>query len=133
METYQVTITELKTKTTSFMEIKADEGETTESIILSAEVGGAQITGEDYNYLPAFQKLRDELLSLGYGIKCCGAQVNAIQSGMMGANEKIYLVTMGLQVSRKDIVSIYDYVDINVFPTIEEQIIFSRKWNSSLQ
>lgn len=43
------------------------------------------------------KKLRDELLKLGYCLKCNGSRFNAIQSGMMRYCEKIYLVKMGQQ------------------------------------
>lgn len=35
-------------------------------------------------------------MEFGYGIKCNGSKLNAIQSGMMGYNEKIYLVELSV-------------------------------------
>ena len=42
----------------------------------------------DLAYYETFQLFRDRLLELGYGIKCNGSRINAIQSGMMGYCEK---------------------------------------------
>ena len=84
MERFEVTLLHLFRKTEHPLTILADEGETSENIVLSAEVDGRTVTGEDFNYLPAYQMLRDRLLELGYGLKCCGSRLNALQSGMMG-------------------------------------------------
>ena len=45
------------------------------------------------NEFSAFQKLRDMLLDKGIGLKCCGAMINAHQSGMMATCNKVYLLT----------------------------------------
>ncbi|MCM1500303.1 MAG: hypothetical protein NC124_17720, partial [Clostridium sp.] len=82
----------------------------------------------NYNYLPAFQKFRDKLLSTGYGIKCNGSRLNAIQSGMMGATDKVYLVEMGKQALMKDIVHIWDYAEIDTFPDTKQQNDFFEQW-----
>ena len=80
-----------------------------------------------------FQELRDKLLELGYGLKCNGARINAIQSNMMGACEKIYLAEMEKPALNKDIVSILDYAEINEFPNTEEQQAFTNRWLNSIQ
>ena len=49
------------------------------------------------------------------------------KSGMMGADDKIYLVEMGKHASLKDIVSIYGYAEIDTFPNTEEQSAFFNK------
>ncbi len=73
--------------------------------------------------------LRKELLlAVGYGMKCNGSRLNAVQSGMMGATDKVYLVEIGKQALMKDIVSIWDYADIDIFPDTELQNNFFEQW-----
>lgn len=72
------------------------------------------------------------MLQLGYGIKCNGSRINAVQSGMMGATDKIYLVEMGKQALMKDIVSIFDYADLSEFPNTEQQLAQFEQWCSTL-
>ncbi|MCM1507646.1 MAG: hypothetical protein NC177_11005 [Ruminococcus flavefaciens] len=66
-------------------------------IILKSNIDDNEICTEDYNYLSAYQKLRDKLLDMNYGIKCKGSQLNAVPPEMLGACDKIYLVHMGHQ------------------------------------
>lgn len=72
------------------------------------------------------------MLQLGYGIKCNGSRINAVQSGMMGATEKVYLVEFGRQALMKDIVYIWDYADITEFPNTKQQKDFFEQWTKSL-
>lgn len=130
MEKYIVTIIELNIKTETELEILADEE--SDDIVLKAVINNREILVSDYNYLSAYQKLRDCVLSMGYGIKCNGSCLNAVQSGMMGSNAKIYLVELGRQALLRDTVSIYDYADINEFPNTQEQKAFLQKWIGSL-
>ena len=109
MEKYKVMLFSLKTKEEMETTVFADEGETTDNIILKVQIDDQEICAVDYNYLPAYQKLRDKLLKMDYGIKCNGSRLNAVRSGMMGANEKIYLVKLGEQALSKDFVSLYVY------------------------
>ena len=129
MERYIVTAIEIITQRKFELIIEADEAETAEDIVLSAEINGMKVLASDYNYLPAYQKLRDEILKLGYGLLCNGSRLNAVQSGMMGANDKIYLVENGRPTSNKDIVCLYDYADIDSFPTTSEQAEFIKSWS----
>ena len=78
--------------------------------------------------LPAYQEFRDKLLEAGYGIKCNGSRLNAVQSGMMETTDKIYLVEMGRQALMKDIVHIWDYADIDTFPDTKQQNEFFQQW-----
>lgn len=130
MEKYIVTIIELNSKMETELEILADEE--SDDIVLKASINNREVLVSDYNYLPVYQKLRDCVLSMGYGIKCNGSRLNAIQSGMMGSNAKIYLVELGRQALLRDTVGIYDYADINEFPNTQEQKAFLQKWIGSL-
>ena len=89
---------------------------------------GQEIVVSNYNYLPAYQEFRDRLLQLGLGIKCNGSRINAVQSGMMGANEKMYLVEIGKQARRENIVHIWDYAEIDTFPDTKQQSAFFEQW-----
>ena len=133
MEEYIVTIVDIKTNSEFQTTIFADEAETTENIVLKIYVEDQEVCASDYNYLPAYQKLRDKLLEMYYGIKCNGSRLNAVQSGMMGANDKIYLVELGRQALNKNIVSLYEYSDIKEFPNTKEQNVFFEKWCKSIR
>lgn len=50
----------------------------------------------------------------------------------MVATDKIYLVEMGKQALKKDIVNIWDYADIDIFATTEQQNSFFDQWINSL-
>lgn len=128
MEHYEVTVINLHTKKETQLSVDVDEAETSESIIISAVASNMEITSSNHNYLSAYQAFRDQLLQLGYGIKCNGSKRNAVQSGMMGANDKIYLVEMGKQAQRKNIVSIWDFADIDEFPDTMQQCAFFEQW-----
>lgn len=132
MEKYMVTVVELKTQHEIKLVIEADEAETTENIILRTQVKDSLISVFDYNYFSAYQKLRNKILRLGYGIKCNGSRLNAVQSPMMGTSGNIYLVELGRQAFTKDIVNLYDYAEISAFPDTQEQTAFFQRWVDSL-
>ena len=111
-----------------FKDILAKEKETTENISIHAVIDKQDVTSSDYNYFPAFQIFRDKLLELGYGIKCNGSRINAIQSGMMGGTDEIYLVEAGKQALMENIVRIWDYTDIDTFPDTKQQLDFLKQW-----
>lgn len=129
METYEVIIMDLNTKIETPLLIEVDEAETTEDILIRAKIFELEIVSANENYLPAFQSFRDKLLKLGYGIKCNGARINAVQSGMMGVSDKVYLVEQGKPAQMKDIVHIWDYADIDGFPDTKQQCVFLEQWN----
>lgn len=129
MERYEVVLVELKTKKENSLLVEVDEAEKTENFEIRAVVDGVEISTADYNYFPAFQMFRDQLLRLGYGIKCNGSRINAVQSGMQGATDKVYLVEMGRQALMKDIAHIFDYADIDTFPDTAAQAEFFQNWS----
>lgn len=130
MEKYEITIIALNTKIETQISVEVDEIEETENVVISALVFGKKINVVEYNYLPAYQNFRDELLQLGFGIKCNGSRINAVQSGMMGTTDKVYLVELGKQAKMKDIVHIWDYADIDVFPDTKQQLAFFEQWTT---
>lgn len=128
METYEVVMVCLRSGAEAPLFVEADEAETTESIVLRAQAAGQTVAAADYCYLPAYQKFRDRLLQLGYGLKCNGSRINAVQSGMMGANDRVYLVEMGKKAQRSQLVSLWDYADIREFPDTRQQLAFFKRW-----
>lgn len=128
MEHYKIILSDLNTKNDFPLLAEVDEGETTNNIIIKAQLFGREITSSGENYLPSYQEFRDKLLSLGYGIKCNGSRLNAVQSGMMGASDNIYLVTMGRKARKEDIVSLWEYAEIDDFPNTAKQLAFFQKW-----
>ena len=101
-------------------------------IEISAEIDGVTFSALGEYYFETYQSFRDKLLDMGYGLKCNGSRINAVQSGMMGYCPKIYLVEMGKQALRSDIVNIWEYADISYFPNSKEQSEYSEKWYESI-
>lgn len=132
MERYEITVINLNTQKEQILTVEVDEAEESEYIVIKSVFLGQEISASDYNYLPVYQVFRDMLLQLGYGMKCNGSRINAVQSGMMGATDKIYLVELGRQALMKDIAHIWDYANITEFPDTKQQKEFFEKWTKSL-
>ena len=132
MEIYEITVMNLNTQEAQGLPVEVDEAEESEYFVIKTVFLGQEISVSDYNYLPAYQAFRDKLLQLGYAIKCNGSRLNAVQSGMMGGTDKVYLVELGRQALMKDIVFIWDYADIKDFPDTEQQKEFFEQWSKSL-
>lgn len=128
MEQYKCTVVDLgyyDNEKTILIEVNEDSDE----IEISTVVDGIDFFSSDESYIAAYQKLRDKLLELGYGLQCNGSRINAIQSGMMSQCEKIYLVEMGKKALLNQVVCIWDYADIDAFPNTKEQLEFAEKWH----
>lgn len=119
---------ELNTRIELNIQVEVDEAENSENIVITVKINKKEITSANYYYLLAYQEFRDKLLEAGYGIQCNGSWLNAVQSGMMEATDKIYLVEMGRQALMKDIVHIWDYADIDIFPDTKQQNEFFQQW-----
>lgn len=128
MEVYEVILIDLIPKDKLSAQVVVDEAETTENIVIRAIVKEQEITSSNYNYLPAYQEFRDKLLAAGFGMKCNGSRLNAVQSGMLGATDKVYLAEMGKQARMTDIVHIWDYAEIDTFPDTKQQSAFFEQW-----
>ncbi len=133
MEKYDVTAISLTSKSKVKLMIEADEAETTDNIALSLSLDGESISASNEGYFQAFQEIRDKLLQKGYGLKCAGSMLNAVQSSMASATDKVYMVTLGTQAARKDLISLYEYSDIDQFPNTEEQNKYAEQWFLSLR
>ena len=127
VEQYKCTVVDLgyyDNEKTVLIEVNEDSDE----IGIRTVVDGIDFFSSGESYLVAYQKLRDNLLEFGYGLQCNGSRINAIQSGMMSQCEKIYLVEMGKKALLNQVVCIWDYADIDVFPDTKEQLEFAEKW-----
>lgn len=131
MEKYEIIVISLNMQEEQTLPIEVAEAEETEYIAIKTIFSGQEISASEYNYLAAYQEFRNKLLQLGYGIKCNGSRINAVQSGMMGTTDKIYLVELGRQARMKDMVSIWGYADIKEFPNTEQQKVFFEQWTKS--
>jgi hypothetical protein len=132
MEKYSVIAISLTSQSEIRLTIEADEAETTADIILSLCFDGDIISATNEGYFQAFQEIRDKLLNKGYGLKCVGSMLNTVQSPMASATDKVYKVTLGIQAKQKDLVSLYEYVDIKEFPNTDQQNRFAKTWFHSL-
>lgn len=130
MEIYEAVLVELNTGAELSVSIEVDEAEASDNIFINATIKEQEINSSNVNYLPAYQEFRDKLLEAGYGIKCNGSRLNAVQSGMMGATDKIYLVEKGKRAMLADIVSIWSYADIDIFPDTKQQNDFLEHWGA---
>lgn len=133
MEEYSVFIIDLKTQREQQVMIEADEAELTENILIHALIAGQEIEASHSSYLAAYQEFRDKLLHMGFGMKCNGSRLNAVQSGMMSATNKVYLVEMGKKALLKDIVSIWEYADLDNFPDTRQQQSYFEQWSHSFE
>lgn len=127
MEQYKCTVVDLSyynSEKAVLIEVNGD----TDEIEISTIIDGINLFCSDECYLVAYQKIRDELLKLGYGLQCNGSRINVIQSGMMAHCEKIYLVEIGKQALSNQIVCMWDYANIDFFPDTKMQLEFVDKW-----
>ena len=111
--------------------IEISEIEEEDGFRLVTVIGDKEYESQGEAYFVTFQGLRDQLLKEGYGLKCNGARINAVQSNMMGGCPKVYLVELGRQALMKDVVLIWDYADIDTFPDTAEQNEYFKRWNES--
>lgn len=132
MESYHITIVSLSSGKEKPLTIMADEGESSENILLKTTLDGTDLTASHPHYFTAFQDLRDQLLHLGFGMKCSGARENAVASPMMALVPKVYLVTPGQKALMKDVVHTFGCAEITDFPDTARQERFFQTWGQSL-
>lgn len=130
MERYEIRLKSLENG--GYTDTVITETEKDDEISLSAEVGERLFSEKDEDQFTAFKKLRDSLLTAGYGMCCAGALINAVQSGMMAGSDRVYLVTLGEKPSLKDAVGIFDFADTERFPDSTEQTEFTENYFESI-
>lgn len=133
MEKYNVTLYDLSKELEIKAVVYAYEEDLSDNIILKVTYENMVVIVKSESYFSAYQELRDKLLKKGYGLKCNGSLINANQSAMMKYTPKVYLVEMSKQALTKNIVSVWDYCDINVFPDTKKQNQYIEKWFESLK
>lgn len=110
-----------------------DVRETENQFIFSCNIDKTELKGSGDSMFMAFQKLMDQLYHLGYGMNCQGARINAMQSAMAYASDKIYLLTLGQQAMNKDLVCMFDAVELNEHYQSDKQAEFAQQWLESLK
>ena len=130
MEKYNIEAINLTNGESSIITIIEDEHENG-NILLSTIIGNTEYCSCNQSYFESFKELKDKLLSSGYGLQCVGAKVNAIQSPMASASDKVYLVELGQQA--KGILSLYEYSNNEKYPNMKEQNAYFEKWIKSFQ
>lgn len=103
---------------------------------ISARIGeqiATNYSGPDlFEALCAF---RQYLEKNGYHLLCNAARINAYPSNMtrhMGSGRKVYLLRMGHQARREDLVDIFAPIERELYGTISEQRDMYTKWLRSL-
>ena len=107
------------------------EDENEEYITMICELNDKKIIVSDESHFSTLQKLRTELISMNFDLKCNGALVNVYPSPMMRYTSKAYFLTLGEQAKNDTIVNIYDYADISESINVEQQNLFYKKWIKS--
>lgn len=133
MEIIKVQAIRIDTLHTFEIELQVDEYVTYDGLMISAILPETTVSVKGDYYFTTFQKFRDSLLHLGIGLKCSGSLLNVCQSPMASYSEKIYIITLGMQAKSENLVSIFDYSNIDKFPNSIEQDEYYKKWLSSLK
>ncbi len=116
----------------SVMKCRVETEEVKDEFLVHCLLDERVITGIGDSMFTAFQKLMDQLYVMHYGMNCQGAKQNAMQSAMAYASDKIYLLTLGQQAMKKDLVSMFEFVELTVYCRSEEQLEYAQQWLSSL-
>lgn len=90
---------------------------------------------ESDDLFKALLLLRAALEEQGHKLLCNGSRKNVVVSGMsreMSGGRKAYLVKLGKQARRDDLVDIFDCVDSSFVGTVGQQTEFYSEWLRSL-
>jgi hypothetical protein len=132
METKILQALNINTSEVFSIELYFNENEETDEFVMSVEMPQIAILVKGEYCFNTFQEFRDKLLNYGIGLKCHGSLLNVCQSPMASYTENIYVITMGKQALMKDMVNMFEYIDIDIFPTTKEQNNFYQKWLASI-
>jgi O-phosphoseryl-tRNA(Cys) synthetase len=83
-------------------------------------------------YFSVFQELKDKLLKNNIGLQCYGSLINVHASAIMCNVAKAYFLKMGEQALNKDIINIFEYINIHEFATKQQQNEFYNNWLNSI-
>jgi hypothetical protein len=104
--------------------LNIEEYDDTDIIEIKTKINGKNYEGSGEDYFSAFQKIKDILLKDNIGIKCYGSMENVYPSPMMRTSDKAYILENGKQASAKNIVNIFDFIEIDKFATSDRQNIY---------
>jgi hypothetical protein len=130
---YPVTIATLDGNEESCV-IELSRGVSTEIRIKSEHFGEMFFTDE--NLFDALKQLRLQLEKDGYFLLCNAARKDAYPSRMaleMGGGRKIYLLTLGAQTKRDDLVGVLESASIDQVCTVAAQWDSYQAWLRSLE
>lgn len=105
-----------------------EESEKEDIIFIKTEFNREEISVSEEFHFTALQEIRKKLHSKDLDLKCYGALENAHPSPMMMFTTKAYLLEEGKHARNKDIVDIFDYVDVKESISVEKQELFFEKW-----
>jgi hypothetical protein len=113
----------------------AASGATSADLTLTSEAIGA-ISASGRDLFDALQQLRRELERSGVYPLCCGARTDCYPSGMsrdMGLGAKVYVLSLGRQGRREDLVGLFDAADKATVGSVDDQDRFFSEWLASLR
>jgi hypothetical protein len=84
----------------------------------------------------AFRDMREDLERKGLQLLCAGARPDVIPSAMsrsMSGGRKAYVIRQGKQANKADLVDIFDYAELAVVGSVEQQRDYFETWARSLR
>lgn len=125
---------DLKNNKVINLNLELFESDEEDVVSISIYYDNKEIKKKGEYWFLVFQELKDLLLDKYIGLQCYGSLINVYPSPMMMnmGGHKAYLLKIGEPSLNKDIVNIFDYIDIYEFATKEQQDQFYNKWLYSI-
>ena len=135
-DTYEIKNTEIVLQDGKLIPAEFHMWETTPELVkLSLRFLDRDLTRIERTFWGALTSIREELEKENVFIKCYGCSKDVYPSGMsldMGTGDKAYKMKLGQNVTREDVVWIFDS-DPDVIPaTIKDQRAFFEQWITGL-
>lgn len=113
--------------------IEIAEREPWEISLVQSDFGAHRFEGESLSH--TLSLALEFMESINCKLLCNGARRNVVNSGMsrqMGGGRKAYVVYLGEQAKRENIVDIFDDADLSLVGTIAQQSEFYKEWVASI-
>ncbi len=125
---------DLKNNKVINLNLELFESDEEDVVSISIYYDNKEIKKKGEYWFLVFQELKDLLLDKYIGLQCYGSLINVYPSPMMMnmGGQKAYFLKIGEPSLNKDIVNIFDYIDIYEFATKEQQDQFYNKWLNSI-
>lgn len=125
---------DLKNNKVINLNLELFESDEEDVVSISIYYDNKEIKKKGEYWFLVFQELKDLLLDKYIGLQCYGSLINVYPSPMMMnmGGQKAYFLKIGEPSLNKDIVNIFDYIDIYQFATKEQQDQFYNKWLNSI-